>query len=53
MHHRYFEGNYGLYFRWWDIWMGTTHPRYDETLQEVQHRSGLRSGKSSAVVSVP
>jgi lathosterol oxidase len=40
MHHRYFEGNYGLYFRWWDIWMGTTHPRYDTVLEEVQRRAG-------------
>jgi len=39
MHHKYFEGNYGLYFRWWDIWMGTTHPKYEETLAEVQQRA--------------
>jgi Delta7-sterol 5-desaturase len=53
MHHRYFEGNYGLYFRWWDIWLGTTHPRYDETLEEVQHRGRLHSAKSTAEVTVP
>lgn len=39
MHHRYFEGNYGLYFRWWDVWMGTTHPKYEETLERVQSAS--------------
>lgn len=22
-HHRVFNGNYGLYFTWWDFWMGT------------------------------
>jgi len=22
-HHQYFRGNYGLYFLWWDKWMGT------------------------------
>lgn len=22
-HHQYFKGNYGLYFLWWDKWMGT------------------------------
>lgn len=38
MHHKYFHGNYGLYFRWWDIWMGTTHPKYYETLEELQDR---------------
>lgn len=39
MHHRYFEGNYGLYFRWWDVWMGTTHPKYEATLAEIQQRA--------------
>lgn len=38
MHHKYFEGNYGLYFRWWDLWMGTTHPKYYSTLKEIQDR---------------
>lgn len=22
-HHQFFKGNYGLYFLWWDRWMGT------------------------------
>lgn len=48
MHHRYFEGNYGLYFRWWDIWMGTTHPRYDATLEEVQHHALITENEQSA-----
>ncbi|HEX8058292.1 MAG TPA: sterol desaturase family protein [Novosphingobium sp.] len=26
-----FNSNYGLYFTWWDKWMGTEHPRYAET----------------------
>ncbi len=38
IHHRYFEGNYGLYFRWWDVWMGTTHVKYDSTLEAIQLR---------------
>ena len=25
-HHQYFTGNYGLYFLWWDKWMGTFKP---------------------------
>jgi len=28
MHHRYGRYNYGLYFTWWDRWMGTEHPEY-------------------------
>ncbi|WP_290838540.1 sterol desaturase family protein [Flavobacterium sp.] len=35
MHHKLFNGNYGLYFRFWDILMGTTHPKYDETLNQI------------------
>ncbi len=42
MHHRYFDGNYGLYFRWWDVWMGTTHPKYEETLAQIQGRGPQR-----------
>ncbi len=38
-HHKYFQGNYGLYFRWWDKWMGTTHEHYEKELAEVQRRS--------------
>lgn len=50
MHHRYFEGNYGLYFRWWDIWMGTTHPRYEATLTDIQQRSSHRSSETDPAV---
>ncbi|RNI26371.1 sterol desaturase family protein [Rufibacter latericius] len=35
MHHKYFKGNYGLYFRFWDEWLGTTHLKYDETLAKL------------------
>lgn len=30
-----FNHNYGLYFTWWDKWMGTEHPRYHERFAEV------------------
>ena len=33
MHHKYFRGNYGLYFRFWDELLHTTHPQYQQTLQ--------------------
>ncbi|AKQ44443.1 sterol desaturase [Rufibacter radiotolerans] len=35
MHHKFFKGNYGLYFRLWDEWLGTTHVKYEETLQQL------------------
>jgi sterol desaturase/sphingolipid hydroxylase (fatty acid hydroxylase superfamily) len=28
MHHERMTGNYGLYFTWWDRWMGTEHKDY-------------------------
>ena len=28
LHHSQAGYNYGLYFTWWDRWMGTEHPRY-------------------------
>jgi len=35
MHHKYFNDNYGLYFRFWDEIMKTTHPKYEETVREI------------------
>lgn len=37
-HHQSFKGNYGLYFLWWDRWMGTIRPDYDQTFEEVKTR---------------
>ncbi len=34
-HHQFFTGNYGLYFRFWDEWMGTTRPDYDAAFDKV------------------
>ena len=28
-HHQFFTGNYGLYFLWWDRWMGTLRKDYE------------------------
>jgi len=38
MHHQYFKGNYGLYFLWWDRWMGTIRKDYDNKFDEVKNR---------------
>jgi Delta7-sterol 5-desaturase len=38
MHHKYFKGNYGLYFRVWDEIMNTTHAHYDKTLAKLVNR---------------
>jgi Delta7-sterol 5-desaturase len=30
-----FNHNYGLYFTWWDKWMGSEHPQYREKFAQV------------------
>ncbi len=35
-HHEYFKGNYGLYFLWWDRWMGTLRKDYPDRLEQVK-----------------
>lgn len=34
LHHTRFHGNYGLMFRWWDRWLGTEVPEYEQTFIE-------------------
>ena len=48
LHHSTGTYNFGLYFTWWDRWMGTEHPRYRETFREVTTR-GDRSLEPAAV----
>lgn len=35
-HHKFFDHNYGLYFRFWDEMMGTTHPGYNELVDKIK-----------------
>ena len=37
-HHKYFKGNYGLYFLFWDRVMGTIRADYDKAFDEVKSR---------------
>lgn len=39
-HHRHAQGNYGLYFLWWDRWCGTLRADYDAAFDEVASRKG-------------
>jgi sterol desaturase/sphingolipid hydroxylase (fatty acid hydroxylase superfamily) len=34
-HHKYFKGNYGLYFTFWDRAMGTIRKDYDQRFEEI------------------
>lgn len=44
-HHKHFNGNYGLYFLFWDRWMGTLRTDYDETFDEVKNRKEVIHGE--------
>ncbi|GGB15566.1 DUF2147 domain-containing protein [Puia dinghuensis] len=48
LHHRYFKGNYGLYFLFWDRMMGTLRKDYDESFAEATEplERRLRTGPS-------
>lgn len=35
MHYKYFKGNYGLYFRFWDELLKTTDPNYETKIEEI------------------
>lgn len=37
-HHQFFKGNYGLYFLFWDRWMGTIREDYDQQFEEIKNR---------------
>ncbi len=34
-HHKHFDGNFGLYFLFWDRWMGTIREDYDTAYEKV------------------
>lgn len=38
LHHSSSTYNFGLYFTWWDRWMGTEHPRYRAAFRAVTER---------------
>lgn len=38
LHHSEGRYNYGLYFTWWDRWLGTEHPRYHDRFEAVVTR---------------
>jgi len=41
-HHQYFKGNYGLYFLWWDRWMGTLRDDYDQAFSRATSSSKVQ-----------
>ena len=47
MHHEHTDENFALYFTFWDRLMGTMHPDYDDTLEELTSRPLLQRRQSS------
>ncbi len=41
-HHQYFKGNYGLYFLFWDRWMGTIRDDYEQQFVSVKERTSSK-----------
>ncbi len=42
MHHQLFNGNYALYFTWWDKWMNTEFKDYENRHEEIFERDQIR-----------
>jgi ferredoxin-NADP reductase/sterol desaturase/sphingolipid hydroxylase (fatty acid hydroxylase superfamily) len=41
MHHQLFNGNYALYFTWWDKWMGTEFKDYESRHEQIFERKNI------------
>jgi Delta7-sterol 5-desaturase len=50
LHHQEGRSNFGLYFSWWDRWMGTEHPEYQARVAEVAHRSVHKAAPAAAKI---
>jgi ring-1,2-phenylacetyl-CoA epoxidase subunit PaaE len=42
MHHQLFNGNYALYFTWWDKWMGTEFKDYETRHEQIFERKNIK-----------
>jgi ferredoxin-NADP reductase/sterol desaturase/sphingolipid hydroxylase (fatty acid hydroxylase superfamily) len=42
MHHQLFNGNYSLYFTWWDKWMGTEFKEYETRHEQIFERKNIK-----------
>jgi sterol desaturase/sphingolipid hydroxylase (fatty acid hydroxylase superfamily) len=49
LHHSEGRYNFGLYFTWWDRWLGTEHPRYHERFEAVVNRRREAAGQELPV----
>ena len=52
LHHQRARGNYGLYFTWWDRWMGTEFADYKERFREAAAPRNIEPAETAAEGSV-
>jgi Delta7-sterol 5-desaturase len=48
LHHQHGRSNYGLYFSWWDRWMGTEHADYQQRVAVFAKASPQRKRSADA-----
>ncbi len=53
MHHQQFNGNFGLYFTWWDRWMGTELPGYRNAFQRAVAGNPVRKRRVTSPAVTP
>lgn len=46
MHHQHLNGNFGLYFTWWDRWMGTELPGYHAAFRAATSGVPVPNGRA-------
>jgi sterol desaturase/sphingolipid hydroxylase (fatty acid hydroxylase superfamily)/ferredoxin len=47
MHHQLFNGNYALYFTWWDKWMGTEFKDYETRHEQIFERKNSKKSNQA------
>jgi lathosterol oxidase len=52
LHHQDGRSNYGLYFSWWDRWMGTEHAEYQQRVAAIalRARRAARPARAAAKI---
>jgi sterol desaturase/sphingolipid hydroxylase (fatty acid hydroxylase superfamily) len=48
MHHRHVNCNFGLYFNFWDCVMGTNHPQYTQSFEEIKRGRAMAAADVEA-----
>lgn len=52
LHHQEGRSNYGLYFTWWDRWMGTEHPEYQARVAAIAERARAQARPAAAAAKI-